>query len=98
MNIKVLDTYSGEKVWSSEIDADDICFGGWSCDCMRATLFNPRRTCGCADGGDCRGYERWIVIDRFCVNETDDSELPTMHECNYNYPEELLVVNGVELD
>lgn len=97
MNVKLLDTFSGESVWTSDLDPDEVSYGMWGCDCMRAVMFNPRRHAGCSDDGDCRGYQRWIVVDRFCVEE-DDADLPTLHECNNLYPEELLVVNGIELD
>tara|TARA_R110002153_G_scaffold116863_7_gene260770 strand:+ start:2704 stop:2994 length:291 start_codon:yes stop_codon:yes gene_type:complete len=96
MRARLLDTWSGEKVWSSDIPVDDWLEGEFACDCMRLSMFQPRRNFSCWTGDDCIGNERFIVVD--VSIEGDEEDAPTLHECNEGYPEELLFSNGVELD
>lgn len=96
MLARVLDTYSGEKVWSSDIPLEDWLEGEFACDCLRAALFNPRLSRSCWAGDDCRGNDRFVVID--CVMGEGEDWLPSLHECNEAYSEELLFSNGITLD
>lgn len=96
MKARLLDVHSGDKVWTSDIPIDDWLEGEFACDCMRAVLFNPRKRNSCWVGDDCIGNERFIVVD--IVIGEDEDYLPTVHECNEGYSEELLFSNGVQLD
>lgn len=96
MRARLLDTWNGDKVWSSDIPVEDWLEGEFACDCMRSSLFNPRRGGSCWTGDDCVGNDRFIVVDIALGDEED--YLPTLHECNEGYSEELLFSNGVHLD
>lgn len=93
MRVKVFDTWSGESTWSEHHDDDEFVSGDWACDCLRGQLFNPRRDGGCSEGWDCRGHERWVIVDV-------DGEMVawTLHDLNAGYSDELLFSNGVDLD
>ncbi|MGB1937851.1 MAG: hypothetical protein ACPH5P_00055 [Akkermansiaceae bacterium] len=98
MYLKLLDTDTGETSWTDAVEPEDVTSGVWSCDCLRAECFvGVARVKPCCDGGDCRGYQRWLVVELtdFIL---DHHECPTMHECNAYYPFETLFKNGVDLD
>jgi hypothetical protein len=96
MRARLLDVDTGEKVWSNDMPVEDWLEGELACDCMRAVLFNPRRHNSCWTGDDCIGNQRFIVVD-ISIGD-DEDELPTVHECNEGYSDELLFSNGVVLD
>ena len=97
MNACILDTYSGETAWTEDIDTDEVVDDSWACDCLRAHLHNPRRTEGCAAGGDCLGFNRFLVVD-FTGPDTEEEDSPTLHECNTSYEDEFLFTNHIPLD
>lgn len=95
MRVKVYDTTSDVSVWTSDLDPDEFTEGAFSCDCLRHTLFKPSSAQCCAEGGDCRGRERYIVTK---VVDSDEEDLPSLHECNSSYLTESLLQVGVPLD
>ncbi len=103
MRALILDTLSGESVWSEDHEVEEFTDGSWACDCLRAHLHNPRKTRGCFEGGECLGYERFLVTFALPtpdhpVETDDDFVFPSLHELNASYPEELLYKNSIPLD